>query len=109
MLETREATNAVILRVPASVNTNEDELTATVQGLLTEGKKDILLDLTDVSFADSCGLGILVNLFKLVKKANGSLAFYSAQPYIQKLVELTKLNRVLSIYEDEQAAIASLK
>jgi anti-anti-sigma factor len=109
MLETKDALQATLLKVPGNINEHEADLQATINQAMANNKKHILLNLSDVAFADSSGLGVLVSLFKKVKAGGGTLAFYGVQPYIQKLVELTKLNRVLSIYETEEAAIASIK
>lgn len=107
MLETKEATNVTLLQVPENLLEHEDELKSTIQRLLSEGKKQILADLSLVSFTDSSGLGVLVNLYKMVKGSGGTLAFYGAQPYIKKLIELTKLHRVFSLYENEETGLAA--
>jgi anti-anti-sigma factor len=103
MIETRTASNAMILEVPSAIN--DDTMKETLDTLLEQGNTTVLLNLKQLTFVDSCGLGVLVNAFKQVKAGQGKLGLFGVQPYVQKLVELTKLNRVLSIYDTEEAAL----
>lgn len=66
---------------------------------------DILVDLKEVTFMDSSGLGLLISLFKEVNENNGHIVFFNMQDYILKLVRLVRLDQVflIAMTEDEAA------
>ena len=107
MLQERSVEDIVILAVPSYVSA--DEIQGRVAELLGNGQKQIALDLTLLTFVESSGLGTLVNAFKQIQGAGGQFAMFSVQPYVQKLVDITKLGRILAIYESEGEAVSSLK
>jgi anti-sigma B factor antagonist len=66
------------------------------------------VDLSDVRFIDSSGLGALVSGFKNAVTYKGSLALAGFQDQVRSMFELTRLNRVFDIYVSEQEALAIL-
>jgi len=80
------------------------ELTETVNKSLNQQEKLFALDMHELKFIDSSGLGGLVAQFKQVSAQGGKLVLYGLTPFVQKLVEMTKLNRVLTIAADEAEA-----
>ena len=67
----------------------------------------IVIDLDEVDFIDSSGLGSLVSCLRLVNKENGDIRLSSLQDQIRALVELTRLHRVFQIFDDCDTAINS--
>jgi len=61
--------------------------------------------MTDVSFTDSSGLAVLVAAYKGVKESNGCAVLLSPQPNVQSLLELTRLQELFEIFEDENTAV----
>ena len=57
----------------------------------------LLLDMTNVSFVDSTGLGVLVSLLKMMGQ-QGRVAVAGAQPAVQRLFEMTQLNRLFQLH-----------
>lgn len=72
--------------------------------LIEEGYHDIVVDLQDVTFMDSTGLGALVGGLKRVKPLGGSLVLICNQDKILKIFEITGLNKVFPIYQDAEEA-----
>ncbi|MDX2084108.1 MAG: STAS domain-containing protein [Candidatus Melainabacteria bacterium] len=107
MIALRMVDDIVILDMPNSIQS--DLLNAEVQAQLQAGHKQMGINLTELAFVESSGLGALVTAYKTYQAAGGNLAIYALQPYVQKLVELTKLNRLLPIYETEDDALSALK
>ena len=62
------------------------------------GRTDLVVDLEDVTFMDSTGLGVLVGRLKLVRGQNGSLRIVSSQDRILKVFKITGLDKVFHIY-----------
>jgi anti-sigma B factor antagonist len=77
---------------------NASDLKAELLALFEQGKKNILIDLQDVRFIDSSGLGALVSGFKNAITNQGSLKLTSLQPQVKSMFELTRLHRVFDIY-----------
>ena len=67
----------------------------------------IVMDMSDVDFIDSSGLGCLVSCLRLVNKEKGDIKLASLQDQIRSLLELTRLHRVFQIYENRESAINS--
>ena len=78
-----------------------------VRELLQAGKKDILLNLGDVSYVDSSGIGELVSSLTTVSNQGGQLKLLSLTKKLQELLAITKLLTVFDSYENEQDALAS--
>ena len=77
---------------------NANDLKAELLALFEQGKKNILIDLQDVRFIDSSGLGALVSGFKNAITNQGSLKLACLQPQVKSMFELTRLHRVFDIY-----------
>ena len=83
------------------------QLRSAVQEALSAGSKKILLNLADVNYIDSAGLGELVSAFTTVKNAGGDLKLLNLTKKVKDLLVITKLLTVFDVKESEQDAIAS--
>jgi len=81
----------------------------TVQDFLRRGNDQIILDLEDVDFIDSAGLGELVRSHMSVRSHGGQLKLVNPSASVQDLLNITKLDRVFDIPADEATALASFK
>ena len=81
----------------------------TVKDLLGKGQKKILLNLGDVNYIDSSGLGELVGAYTTAKNQGASLKLLNLTKKVKDVLQLTKLYTVFDIYDDEASAIASYK
>jgi anti-sigma B factor antagonist len=80
-----------------------------IKDLLADGQKRILLNLGDVSYVDSAGLGALISSYTTCKRAEAQLKLVNLTKRIQDLLAITKLITVFDTYESEREAIASYK
>lgn len=81
----------------------------TIKDLLKEGRKDILLDLKDVTYMDSAGLGELVGAYASVTSAGGRIKLLNAQGRVSEVLATTKLYTIFESFTDNQAALASFQ
>lgn len=81
----------------------------TVRDIITENGKKIILNLGDVNYIDSSGIGELVSTYTTVTNAGGQLKLLNLTKKIHELLQITKLLTVFQVFEDEQAALASFK
>lgn len=87
---------------------NSPELKSVILQQFDADKKNIIIDLNDVRFIDSSGLGVLVSGFKNASARNGLLLLCCMQAQVKSMFELTRLHRVFDIYETNDAALSSL-
>lgn len=78
-----------------------------IKFLLADGQKRILLNLADVSYIDSAGLGSLISSYATVKREGGQLKLVNLTKRVQDLLAITKLITVFDTYEDEREALIS--
>jgi anti-sigma B factor antagonist len=78
-----------------------------VRNLVSEGNKKILLNLSDVNYIDSSGLGELVSAFTSVRKQGGELKLLHLTKRVHDLLQITKLYTVFDITDDEAASVKS--
>jgi len=79
-----------------------------IQDTLASGKKKIVLDMSEVYYVDSSGLGELVAAHTTVSRQDGMLALSRLTQRVQDLVQLTKVYRIFDVFDTEQAAVQSL-
>lgn len=88
---------------------NSPELKTAILQQFDAEKKNLIIDLNEVRFIDSSGLGVLVSGFKNASARNGLLLLCALQPQVKSMFELTRLHRVFDIYETNEAALVGLK
>ncbi|MHB1400425.1 MAG: STAS domain-containing protein [Trichloromonadaceae bacterium] len=86
---------------------NSGNLKTQMLSLFEDGKHDLVIDLKDVRFVDSSGLGSLVSGFKNASARNGNLKLCGLQPQVKSMFELTRLHRVFEIFASADEALAS--
>ena len=79
----------------------------TIRDLVGKGQKKILLNLGDVTYIDSSGIGELVSAFTAVRREGGELKLLNLTKKVHDLLQITKLYTVFDIKDDEAAAIKS--
>lgn len=101
-------TSALGDRVVVTIGGEIDVYTAPVlrdaiTDLVADGSHDILIDMTDVDFLDSTGLGVLVGGLKKVRAYNGSLELVCHQERLLKIFRITGLAKVFAIHDNLEA------
>lgn len=84
---------------------NSDHLKQELSRLFEEGKNSVVVDLKEVRFIDSSGLGALVSGFKNASTRQATLKLSSLQSQVKSMFELTRLHRVFDIYPTIDEAI----
>jgi anti-sigma B factor antagonist len=77
----------------------------TIRDLIGKGNKKILLNLGDVTYIDSSGIGELVSAFTAVRREGGELKLLNLTKKVHDLLQITKLYTVFDIKDDEATAI----
>src|SRR3954462_6262690 len=79
----------------------------TLRDLLAKGEKSLLLNLGDVTYIDSSGIGELVSAFTTVRNQGGELKLLNLTKKVHDLLQITKLYTVFDVKDDEATAIQS--
>ena len=105
----RQSRDITIIDLRGRIVLGEGSVTVrdTVRDLLTKGQKRILLNLGDVNYIDSSGIGELVSAFAAAKKQGGELKLLNLTKKIHDLLQITKLYTVFDVKDDEASAVAS--
>ena len=110
-IASRELDGVTILDLSGRITLGEGsvQLRDAIRDLIGKGSKSILLNLGDVNYIDSSGLGELVSAFTTAKNQGAALKLLKLNKKVHDLLQLTKLYTVFDIYDDEASAIASFK
>jgi anti-sigma B factor antagonist len=108
-LATREVSGVTIVDLSGKITLGEGGVTLReeVRKLLAEGKKKIALNLAEVNYIDSSGLGELVSAYTAVKNAGGELKLVNLTSKVRDLLVITKLVTVFDVKDDEASAVSS--
>lgn len=110
-IASREVDGVTVLDLGGRITLGEGsvQLRESIRDLIGKGQKKILLNLGDVSYIDSSGLGELVSAFTTAKNQGASLKLLNLTNKVKDVLQLTKLYTVFDIYDAEVTAIASYK
>jgi len=108
-INTREVGHVTILDIAGRIVLGDEihDLRTAVRGLIAENKQKIILNLAEVDYLDSSGVGELVGSFTAVRNAGGELKLLNLTQKVQDVLYVTKLYTVFDIREDEFTAVKS--
>ncbi len=108
-IEERTVGDVLVLDVKGRITLGEGDeiLKDKVNSLLNQGQKKIVLNLAEVPYIDSAGLGEIVRTYTTVSRQGGSLKLLNLTKRITDLLAITKLLTVFETYESENEAVQS--
>lgn len=104
----REGCAVVTLRGELDI-ASADELRRGLQAARRAHGDHLILDLDELEFMDSHGLSVIINCHKAVTAGQGSLALTGARPIVRRTLQITGLDRRLTLYDTVEQAAASLR
>ncbi len=110
-IASREVDGVVVLDLSGRITLGEGsvQLRDAIRGLIGKGKKNVLLNMGEVNYIDSSGLGELVSAYTTAKNQQAEVKLLKLTRKVHDLLQLTKLYTVFDIKDDEASAIASFK
>ena len=108
-LSTRQIGDVSVVDVAGRITLGEGSsaLRDSVREMVGKGQKKILLNLGEVSYIDSSGIGELVSAFTTVTNGGGQLKLLNLTKRVKDLLQITKLYTVFDVHESEVSAIRS--
>lgn len=86
---------------------DSEALRKVIQDLIAQGTRRVLIDLAQVAWVNSSGLGMLIDAYTTLKESGGVLKFLNVSRRIESILAVTKLNTIFEMYAEEDAAIGS--
>jgi anti-sigma B factor antagonist len=110
LLDMRTARGVIILALSGrlTVGRSGKELREAVRGLCEQGHLRFVLNLEGITYIDSCGLGELVATYVSLRNRGGELSLVGPTERTRRLLNVTKLSTVLSVFDDEARAVETL-
>jgi anti-sigma B factor antagonist len=85
---------------------NAEAIKSAVATIVSKGSKDLVINLSQVSFMDSSGLSVILFCKRTCEEVGGTFGAFGLQTYVNNLVNLTNLNKTISIYNSEAEAVS---
>jgi anti-sigma B factor antagonist len=110
-IASREVDGVTVLDLSGRITLGEGSVQVrdAIRGLIAKGSKCVLLNMGDVSYVDSSGLGELVSAYTTAKNQQAEVKLLSLTKKVHDLLQLTKLYTVFDIWDNEASAISSFK
>jgi anti-sigma B factor antagonist len=108
----RASGNVCVLDIQGPITVgpaSADLLTDKVRSLLQQGQKQLVINLANVPYMDSTGLGAMVHAYATVTRQGGSLKLLNSTKKLHDLLVITKLATVFESFDSEAAALASFR
>lgn len=108
-IQTKSLGNGImVLKLEGKLNmVSAPHLREEVHSSVASGNTRIAVDLADVDFIDSSGLGALINGLKTARQAGGDLRIASPGEQVKLVLELTNIDRVLKAYNNAETAFSA--
>ncbi|MGQ0721599.1 MAG: STAS domain-containing protein [Candidatus Eiseniibacteriota bacterium] len=110
-IKRRDEGDVVILEVSGKVmgGPDSEKFRAAISGLIGDGTKKLLIDLSDVPWMNSSGVGILISAYTSLRNAGASVKFLNINERVKSILMVTKLLTVFESYYSEADALASFR
>ena len=108
-LSTRQVGDVTVLDANGRITLGEGASTFrdTIRDLAAKGNKKLLVNLSDVSYIDSSGIGEMVSSYTTVTNHGGQLKLLGLSKRVKDLLQITKLYTVFEVFDDEASAVRS--
>jgi len=108
-VQTRQVDGVTILDLSGQIKLGEGSVTIrdAVRDLLAKGQKKVLLNMGEITYIDSSGVGELVSAFTTVRNAGGEMKLLNLTKRVHDVLQITKLYTVFDIWDDETRAITA--
>jgi len=107
-LSSRKVGDVTVLDIEGQILFGEGDgkIRQAVESLIQAGQKKVLLNLAEVPYVDSAGLGEMIRCFTAMRRAQGNLKLLGPNQRLIDLLSMTKLDKVFDWYNDEASALA---
>jgi len=108
IIEQRSSGDAVVLDLHGKLTAGDSVIKHTVDALIDNGVRKVVLNFADVPYMDSVGLNAIVRAHLALGRVNGALALTGVPRQLAQILTITRLSTVFTLFDTEAAAIKSL-
>jgi len=107
---TRDTGDAVVLSLDGRLVLEdvEAQLRGAIDGLIEQGRVRLVLNLRDVAYIDSAGLGFLVSKYVSVHRRGGNMVLVGVSPRVAHVLAITRLSQVFEVFASEEEAVRAV-
>jgi anti-sigma B factor antagonist len=107
---TRDTGDAVVVTLEGRLVLEdvEAELRGALDGLIEKGRVKLVLNLRDVTYIDSAGLGFLVSKYVSVHRRGGNMTLVAVSPRVEHVLAITRLSQVFEVFDSEEEAVRAV-
>ncbi len=103
----RPVPNGVILEMTGDLTyANREQFKTAVETIRQKGCRHLILNMADVRFVDSSGLGMLALVSQNFKLSQGKVSMLRPQSYVREIMSLANIQKLIPVYDNEQDALA---
>lgn len=103
----RPVPNGVMLELMGDLTyANRDQFKTAVESIRQKGCRHLILNMAEVRFVDSSGLGLLALVSQNFKLSQGKVSMVKPQSYVREIMSLANIQKLIPVYESEQDALA---
>ena len=107
VIEERETVKVVRVKEPKLTYPILSSFFTTVQKLIEEGSRKILIDLSSVTYIDSASIGCLMDIHRLLREKEGVVRLSGLQSRVETMISMTGVHKIIDIRRDEAGALAA--
>ena len=104
-ISSRIVSGIVVIDLSGRLDFLEFSLREEVQKLLGQGNSEFVINMAEVPYVDSFGLGQLITIWTSIQRVGGKMTLLWPTPQVQKLFQLSKLDSVFAIWIEEHHAL----
>lgn len=103
----RSVPNGVMLELVGDLTyANREQFKSAVESIRQRGCRHLILNMEEVRFVDSSGLGLLALVSQNFKLSQGKVSMLKPQSYVREIMSLANIQKLIPVYENEQDALA---
>jgi anti-anti-sigma factor len=104
----RPVLNGVVLDLTGDLTyANREQFKTAVEAIRQKGCRHLILNMAEVRFVDSSGLGLLALVSQNFKLSQGKVSMLKPQSYVREIMSLANIQKLIPVYDNEQDALAA--
>ena len=104
----RPVLNGVVLELTGDLTyANREQFKTAVEAIRQKGCRHLILNMAEVRFVDSSGLGLLALVSQNFKLSQGRVSMLKPQSYVREIMSLANIQKLIPVYDNEQDALAA--
>ncbi|REE96283.1 STAS domain-containing protein [Thermomonospora umbrina] len=107
-VERRVEKDVTVVKVDGEIDVfSSPRLREMMLEVIDKGPSHLVVDLGDVTFLDSTGLGVLVGIYHRLRARNGTMSFVGANERVRRVFHITQLTKIFSLHDTLEEAVAA--